>query len=56
MPCMHAYISFVDLSKCDYSGGKSGGINKEGIQFYKNLIDEIIKNGENHAQTSVYIC
>ncbi|KAF3552726.1 hypothetical protein F2Q69_00018015 [Brassica cretica] len=29
-----------------YPGGKlSGGINKVGIQFYKNLIDEIIKNG-----------
>ena len=46
---MHAHISFVDLSKFEYSGGKlSGGINKVGIQFYKNLIDEIIKNGENH--------
>ena len=49
MSCMHAHISFVDLSKFEYSGGKlSGGINKVGIQFYKNLIDEIIKNGENH--------
>ncbi|KAF3579796.1 hypothetical protein DY000_02028697 [Brassica cretica] len=29
-----------------YPGGKlSDGVNNEGIQFYKNLIDEILKNG-----------
>ncbi|CAE6049361.1 unnamed protein product [Arabidopsis arenosa] len=29
-----------------YPGGKlSDGVNSEGIQFYKNLIDELIKNG-----------
>ncbi|XP_010497097.1 PREDICTED: beta-glucosidase 32-like, partial [Camelina sativa] len=27
------------------SGKLSDGVNKEGVQFYKNLIDELIKNG-----------
>lgn len=41
--------SLADLSNSERSGGKlNDGVNSEGIQFYKNLIDELIKNGENH--------
>nr|TKR97034.1 hypothetical protein D5086_0000217040 [Populus alba] len=36
-------FSIIELNSSD--GRLSAGINEEGIQFYNNLIDELIKNG-----------
>ena len=38
-------FSIIELNSSD--GRLSAGINEEGIQFYNNLIDELIKNGYN---------
>ncbi|CAN8286475.1 unnamed protein product [Cochlearia groenlandica] len=42
---MDTFRFSISWSRILPSGKLSGGVNIEGIQFYKNLIDEIIKNG-----------
>jgi hypothetical protein len=32
----------------------SGGINQEGIDYYNNLIDELVANGENTKIKFIY--
>lgn len=36
----HKYMGFAD-------GRVSGGVNKEGIKYYNNLINELLANGSN---------
>ncbi|WZZ48490.1 hypothetical protein YC2023_048597 [Brassica napus] len=45
---MDTFRFSISWSRILPSGKLSDGVNNEGIQFYKNLIDEILKNGENH--------
>ncbi|CAD5332583.1 unnamed protein product [Arabidopsis thaliana] len=42
---MDSFRFSLSWSRILPSGKLSDGVNKEGVQFYKNLIDELIKNG-----------
>jgi len=43
---MDAFRFSISWSRLIPSGKLKDGVNKEGVQFYKDLIDELLANGK----------